>query len=259
MIGVLSTLAAAEWAPQMAGFQAGLADMGFAEGRNVAIEYRWAEGHLDRMPAMTQDLIGRKVAAIFASGNTSAVRGALAATKTIPIVFTTQTDPVAAGLVTSLNRPGGNVTGVTGLGVELGPKLLEIFHEMIPNATRFVLIVNPANPIMTQATTQGAQTAARRLGLDVDIVEAGTETEIDRAFAVAAERRVAGIIASDAFFINRRGQIAALGLRYKLPTMMASRPGVDAGALATYSASNDEFYRQAGRLYRPHPQGREAW
>jgi putative ABC transport system substrate-binding protein len=231
----------------MAAFQAGLADMGFADGRNLAIEYRWAEGHVDRMPAMTQDLIGRKVAAILMSGNTSAVRAALAATQTIPIVFTTQTDPVAAGLVTSLNRPGGNATGVTGLGVELGPKLMEIFHEMIPNATKFVAIVNPGNPIMTQATTQGAQTAARRLGLDVDIVEAGTETEIESAFAAAAERRVAGVLASDAFFMTRRAQIAALGLRYKLPTMMGTRTGVEAGVLAAYGASNADFYRQAGR------------
>lgn len=247
VIGSLNALSEAEWVRQMAGFRAGVADMGFVEGLNVTIDYRGAEGHVDRIPALIEELIGRKVAVIMASGSTSAVRAALAATRTIPIVFTTQTDPVATGLVASLNRPGGNATGVTGLGAELGPKLLEIIHEVLPGATKFAVLVNPGNPIMTQATTQGAQTAARRLGLDVIVLNAGTEEEIDRAFAAAAEQGAAGSLSGDAYFVNRREQLGALGLRYKLPTTVGSRQGVEAGALMSYSSNNADFYRQAGR------------
>jgi len=141
VIGVLYGVSAAEWAKPMAGFHRGLAEMGFVEGRNVVIEYRWAEGQFDRMPAMAGDLIGRKVAVILVGGSLPGVRAVMAATQTIPIVFTTQTDPVAAGVVASLHRPGGNVTGVTGLGGELGPKRLELLHEVIPKATRFAVLV----------------------------------------------------------------------------------------------------------------------
>jgi putative ABC transport system substrate-binding protein len=247
VIGVLSTLSASEWVQQMAGFETGLAELGFTDGRNIAIDYRWAEGHIDRMPAMAEDFIGRRVAVILASGNASAARFILGATRTIPIVFTTQTDPVAAGLVASLNRPGGNATGVTGLGAELLPKLLEIFHEMIPKATKFAVAVNPANPIMAQATTQGAQSAADRLGLEVIVLNASTENEIDRAFAIAIEQGAAGVLFGDAYFVNRREQVAALGLRYKLPIAGGTRQGVEAGALMSYAANNADFYRQAGR------------
>ena len=143
VIGVLYSVSAAEWTRPIAGFHRGLGEIGFVEGRNVTIEYRWAEGRFDRIPAMAADLIRRKVAVILVGGNITGVRALMTATQTIPIVFTTQADPVAAGVVPSLNRPGGNVTGVTGLGGELVPKRLELLHEMIPKATKFAVLVNP--------------------------------------------------------------------------------------------------------------------
>jgi putative ABC transport system substrate-binding protein len=247
VIGVLYGVSAAEWARPMAGFHRGLGEMGFVEGRNVAIEYRWAEGRFDRMPAMAGDLIGRKVAVILVGGNLPGVRNVMAATQTIPIVFTTNADPVAAGVVTSLGRPGGNVTGVTGLGGELGPKRLELLHEMLPTATKFAMLVNPSNPVTTQDAIQGAQAGARRLGLEIVVVNAGTEHEIETAFATAVQQRVAGLLGTaDAYFESRRDQIAALGLRHALPTISSSRASVAAGTLMSYGASNADFYRQAG-------------
>src|SRR5262245_47962754 len=171
VIGVLYGVSAAEWAKPMAGFHRGLAEMGFVEGRNVVIEYRWAEGQFDRMPA--SDLIGRKVAVILVVGSLPGVRAVMAATQPIPIGFTTQPDPVAAGVVASLHRPGGNATGITGLGGELGPKRMELLHEVIPKATRFAVLVNPTNPVTMQEGIQGAQTAAHRLGLEIIVVNAG--------------------------------------------------------------------------------------
>jgi putative ABC transport system substrate-binding protein len=148
VIGSLYGTSAAEWAAPMAGFRTGLSEAGFVEGRNVAIEYRWAEGHFDRMPTMAVDLVSRKVAVILVGGNLAGVRAALAATKTIPIVFTTASNPVATGLVTSLNHPSGNATGVTVIAVELGPKKVELLREMIPTATKIALLVNPTNSDM---------------------------------------------------------------------------------------------------------------
>jgi putative ABC transport system substrate-binding protein len=247
VVGVLHGGAAAEWKGPTAGLRAGLGDTGFVEGRNVAIEYRWAENQFDRMPAMAADLIAQKVTVIFVGGNTTGVRATVAATKVIPIVFTTQTDPVAAGLVASLNRPGGNVTGVTGLGVELGPKLLGIFHEMIPIAGKFEMLVNPRNPVFSQDQIRGVQIAAQRLGLDILFLNATTQDEITSAFATAAEQGVGGILSTDAFFESQRDQIATLGLRYKLATATGGRSAaVAAGTLMSYGASNIEFYRQAG-------------
>ena len=246
VIGVLYGVSAAEWVRPIAGFHRGLGEMGFVEGRNVAIEYRWAEGQFDRMPAMAADLIGRKVAAILVGGAITSVRAVMAATQTIPIVFTTQADPVAAGVVASLNRPGGNATGVTGLGGELGPKRLELLHELIPKATRFAVLVNPTNPVTTQDAIQGAQTAARRLGLEIIVVNARTENEIETAFASAAQQRAAWLFAEDAYFESRRDQIAALGLRHALPTMSGTRESAVAGTLMYYGANIGDFYRQAG-------------
>ena len=246
VIGVLYGVSAAEWAHPMAGFHRGLAEMGFVEGRNVAIEYRWAEGRYDRMPAMADDLIARKVAVILVGASLPGVRAVMARTQTIPIVFTTNTDPVAAGVVASLNRPGGNVTGVTGLGSELGPKRLELLHEVIPTATKFAVLVNPTNLVTMQDTIQGAQVAARRLGLEIIVVKASTENEIETAFATAVQQRAGGLVANDAYFESRRDQIAALGLRHALPTSIGSRESVAAGSLMSYGASIPDFYRQAG-------------
>jgi putative ABC transport system substrate-binding protein len=246
VIGVLYGVSAAEWVRPIAGFHRGLGEMGFVEGRNIAIEYRWAEGQFDRMPAMAADLIGRKVAVILVGGAIHGVRAVMTATQTIPIVFTTQTDPVAAGVVASLNRPGGNVTGVTGIGHELGPKRLELLRELIPKATKFAVLVNPTAPVTMQDAVKGAQTAARRLGLEIIVVPATTENEIETAFASAVQQRAAWLYAEDGYFESRRDQIAALGLRHALPTMSGTRESAVAGTLIFYGADIGDFYRQAG-------------
>ena len=246
VIGVLYGVSAAEWTRPMAGFHLGLHETGFVEGRNVAIEYRWAEGKYDRMPAMAADLVARKVSVILVGASLPGVRAVKAATKTIPIVFTTNTDPVAAGVVASLNRPGGNATGVTGLGSELGPKRLELLHELIPVATRFAVLVNPSNPVTMQDSIQAGQTAARRLGLEIIVIKASTEHEIEAAFASAVEQRAGALIGNDAYFESRRDLIAVLSLRHRMPSTLGSRDSVVAGALMSYGANTADFYRQAG-------------
>jgi putative ABC transport system substrate-binding protein len=246
VIGVLNGLSAAEWVGPVRGFQQGLGEVGFVEGRNVAIEYRWAGGEFDRIPAMASDLIARKVDVILVGGYLPGVRAVMAATRTIPIVFTTNSDPVANGIVASLNRPGGNVTGVTGLGGELLPKRLEVLHELVPTATKFVVLVNPANQVTLQSAILGARKAARPLGVEIVLVEATTEDEIEKAFASAVQQRAAGVITVDAYFESKRDQIAALGLRHVLPTAMGSHASVVAGALTHYGADPTDFYRLAG-------------
>jgi putative tryptophan/tyrosine transport system substrate-binding protein len=247
VIGSLYGVSAAEWASPMAGFRRGLSEWGFEEGRNVAIEYRWAEGQFDRMPAMAADLVSRKVAVILVGGNLDGVRAAMAATQTIPIVFTTAANPVTTGLVASLNRPGGNATGVTVFAGELGPKRLELLHELLPTAKRIALLVNPKVPVVMQDDIQGAQTAARRLGLEIVVVEGGSENEIERAFATAAQDRASALqVGNDAFLDGRRKEIAALGLRHALPTMSLTRDAVAAGSLMSYGSNRADVYRQAG-------------
>jgi putative ABC transport system substrate-binding protein len=247
VIGVLYGVSAAEWAEQMAGFRRGLGETGFVEGRNVAIEYRWAEGQYDRLPAMAADLVGRKVAVILAGGGDLATRAAMAATKTIPIVFTTAADPVGAGFVASLNRPGGNTTGASLLSRELEPKRLELLHEVVSTARRIALLVNPANSLVSQDVIQRVQAAARRLALEILVVEGRTESEIETAFATAVQQQAAALhVSSDAFFVNQRHQIAALALRHALPTVTGPRTAVAAGQLMSYGTNYPDLYRQAG-------------
>ena len=243
VIGVLRPNSAAEFAGPIAAFRAGLGESGFIEGRNVAIEYRWAEGHAEQMPAMAADLLARKVAVILVGGSTNGVHSVIAATQTIPIVFTTASDPVASGLVTSLNRPGGNVTGVTGLTIELEPKRLEILHEMLPSATRFALLVNPNEAVASKQRIEFAQTAAQQLGLELVILKAGTAAEVEAAFMAATEQRASALLADDASFDDR--QIAALGLRYRLPVDLGNG-GAVAGALMEYASRVADSQRQAG-------------
>jgi len=244
VIGFLRGDSAAEFAGPMAAFRAGLGESGFLEGRNVAIEYRWAEGHTERIPAMAADLVARKVAAILVGGTITGVRSVMAATQTIPIVFTTASDPVASGLVTSLNRPGGNVTGVTGLTIELVPKRLEMLHEMLPSATRFALLVNPNSPVANKQRIDGAQTAAQRLGLELVILKAGTAAEVEAAFMAATEQRASALLADDASFDDR--QLAALGLRHRLPVDSNSGDDAVAGVLMSYGSRIADNQRQAG-------------
>jgi putative ABC transport system substrate-binding protein len=247
VIGSLYAVSAAEWAPYMAGFRLGLSDAGFVEGRNVTIEYRWAEGHLEQLPGMAADLIGRRVNLILAGGSVVGVQVAMAATKSIPIVFTTAVDPVAAGLVASLNHPGGNVTGVTLISSELAPKRLELLREVFPTSTKIALLTNPKNPAIFNQDTKGVEEAARALGQQIVIVSASTANEIESAIAAAVQQRASAlVVGSDAIFVSSRSEIAALALRYLIPTISSERQGAAAGDLMSYGTNFIDTYRQAG-------------
>jgi len=247
VIGVLHGVSAAQWADRMVGFNQGLSEAGFAEGQNVAIDYRWAEGQFDRLPAMAADLVSRHVAVICAGAGDVAIRTAMAATKTIPIVFTTASDPVRAGFVTSLGRPGGNVTGATFMGVELVAKRVELLHETLPGATRIALLVNPNNPGLMQDNIQLSKVAVQRLGLEMVVVQAGSESEIESAVAAAVQQQANALsIGNDAYLSSRSRQVALLALRHALPTMSESRDGVAAGLLMSYGPNQAETFRQAG-------------
>src|SRR3954453_10561613 len=227
VIGVLHGVSAAQWADRMVGFNRGLGEAGFAEGRNLSMEYRWAEGQFDRLPAMAADLVSREVAVICAGAGDVAIRAAIAATKSIPIVFTTASDPVRAGFVTSLARPGGNVTGATFMGVELVAKRAELLHETLPSATMIALLVNPNNPGLMQDNIQLSKVAVQRLGLEMVVVEAGSESEIESAVVAAVQQQANALsIGNDASLSARRRQVALLALRHSLPTMSESRDGV---------------------------------
>ena len=247
VIGVLHGVSAAQWTDRMAGFHRGLAEAGFAEGRNVAIEYRWAEGQFDRLPAMATDLVSRKVAVICAGASNVAIQAAIVATRTIPIVFTTASDPVSAGFVPSLGRPGGNVTGITFFGVELVGKRLELLREVLPGATRIALLVNPNNPGLMKDNVQQSEAAVRRLGLEMVVVKAGSESEIESAVITAVQQQASVLsIGNDAYLSTRSRQIASFALRHALPTMTESREGVAAGLLMSYGPNQAESFRQAG-------------
>jgi putative ABC transport system substrate-binding protein len=247
VIGVLHGVAAAQWADRMVGFHRGLGEAGFAEGRNLAIEYRWAEGQFDRLPAMATDLVSRNVAVICAGAGDVAIRAAMAATKTTPIVFTTASDPVRAGFVLSLGRPGGNVTGATFMGVELVAKRLELLHEILPGITRIALLVNPNNPGLMQDNIQLSTAAVKRIGLEMVVIKAGSESEIETAVVAAVEQQAKALsIGNDAYLSSRSRQIASFALRHALPTMSESRDGVAAGLLMSYGPNQAETFRQAG-------------
>jgi putative ABC transport system substrate-binding protein len=246
VIGSLYGTSAAEWRILMAGFRTGLKEAGFVEGQNVAIEYRWADGHFDRMPAMAADLVARKVAVILVGGSLAGVRAALAATQTIPIVFTTASNPVTSGLVTSLSHKGGNATGVTMIAVELGPKKVELLREVLPRATKVALLMNPTNLDM-EAERENLQAAARHPGIELIILNARTTSEIEEAFAAGAQQQAAALyVGSDAYLVSQRDHIASLGLRHALPTIAPARIDVVAGELMSYGPSPADMYRQAG-------------
>jgi len=245
VIGILGGSTASSWEPQVAAFHKGLGEAGYTEGRNVAIEARWADGQYDRLPAMAADLIWRQVTVI-AAFTTPAARAAKAATATVPIVFTTISDPVQIGLVAGLSRPGGNVTGMSTLSVEVGPKLLEVLHEVAPKAAKIALLVNPTNP-NSETESKKLQAAARTLGLHLQVLNASTERDIDTAFATLGQLGTDGlIIIRDAFFQTRIGQFAALSVRYAMPTIFQDRAFAVAGGLMSYSSSDKDLYRQAG-------------
>jgi putative ABC transport system substrate-binding protein len=247
VIGVLHGVSAAQWADRMVGFNKGLGEAGFVEGRNVAMEYRWAEGQFDRLPAMAADLVIRKVAVICAGAGDVAIRTAIAATNTIPIVFTTASDPVRAGFVLSLGRPGGNVTGATFMGIELVAKRVQLLQETLPGATRIALLVNLNNPGLMQDNIELSKVAMQRLGLEMVLVKAGSENEIESAVVAAAQQRAHALsIGNDAYLSSRSRQVAFFALRHALPTMSESRDGVAAGLLMSYGPNQAETFRQAG-------------
>jgi putative ABC transport system substrate-binding protein len=243
VIGVLHGVSATQWTDRMVGFHRGLAEAGFAEGRNVRIEYRWAEGHFDRLPAMAADLVSRRVRVISTGAPDVAIRSAMAATNTIPIVFMTASDPVRAGFVSSLGRPEGNVTGVTLIAAELSAKRVELLHEIAPSVTRVALLVNPDNP----DNIQQFSAALHRLGLEMLVVKAGSESGIESAFATAVQQRAKAMhVGADAYLSSRSLQVSSLALRYALPTSSESREGVAAGLLMSYGQSHADVFRQLG-------------
>ena len=224
----------------------GLNDSGFVEGRNIAIEYRSAEGQYDQLPALAADLVNRQVAAIIAIGGTPSAPAAKAATATIPIIFSNGGDAVKLGLVSSHNRPGGNVTGVSFLVSALGAKRLELLRDLIPSATMIGFLVNPANP-NTAADISELQVAARTLGLQLHVQNASSATDIDAAFKIFAQQQVnAVMVAADAYFRSRRDQLAELAARHAVPATYAVREHAVVGGLMSYGPDIAEAYRQAG-------------
>jgi len=245
MIGFLNGGSPAEYAPMVAAFREGLKELGYVEGQNVAIEFRWAEGKYERLSALGTDLVRRQVAAIAAT-STPAAQAAKALTATVPIVFTTGADPVQLGLVASLNRPGGNVTGVSFLVNELTKKQFEVLHQILPKAALIGFLVNPAVAYARSQTTE-AQDAARALGRQLFVVTARTESEIDAAFAALVKKLAGGVITiSDPFLNSRRDQIVALAARHSLPALYPVRDYVAAGGLMSYGTSIIGAYRQVG-------------
>ena len=234
------------YAIRLRAFRLGLKATGFTEGQNVAIEYRWAEGHNDKLPALTADLVARQVAVIVAP-TTPSVLAAKAATKTIPIVFFTAGDPVDLGLVTSLSRPDSNLTGATTLTLEVGPKWLQLMHEMVPNATSLALLINPTSPNLAQTQSRDLQAAARSRGLQLHVLRASTEQEFDTVFASVSQLGAGGlVISSDSFFFSRSDQLAALAVRHAVPTIFGFREFVAAGGLMSYGGSLTESFRWVG-------------
>ena len=257
VIGFLGSRASGEDPQLLTAFQQGLKEAGYVEGQNVAIEYRFAENKYDRLPGLAAGLVQRQVALIAANG--PAAQAAKAATATIPIVFTAGFNPVEVGLVASLNRPGGNITGVTVLDVELGPKRLELLHELVPRASIVAVLVNPTDPIRAEAITKTVQTAARTLGLQLNVLQASSEADFDAVFASLLQMRVDGlVIGGDPFFNSKSEQLGALTARHAVPTIFQFRKFTASGGLASYGTSLTESYSADGRLRRPNSQGREA-
>jgi putative ABC transport system substrate-binding protein len=222
----------------VAAIRKGLSETGYVEGRDVVIEYRWAEGNYDRLPVLVPDLVRRQVAVIIAMG-TPVVFAAKAATSTIPIVFGGGIDPVKAGLVASLHRPGGNITGVTSMNAEIETKRLGLLHELLPRATRFAVLVNPNSPL-AESDIKDAQASAKAIGRQIEILTASNNREIDAAFASLVQKR------ADVFFTNRRVQLATLAVRHGVPAIYSFREFAEAGGLMSYGTSNADRDRQVG-------------
>jgi ABC-type uncharacterized transport system substrate-binding protein len=247
VIGFLHTTSPDTNADRLRAFRHGLKDAGFAEGENVAIEYRWADGQFDRLPALAADLVRRNVAVIAATGGTPAALAAKAATTTIPVVFGVFEDPVRLGLVASLARPGGNLTGINFFNIELAAKRLELLRELVPGAARVAVLVNPADATNAESQLRAVAAAAHALGLQIQVLNASSSREIDVAFApFVRERPDALFVGSGAFFLSRRVQLVHLASRHALPTTYSSRDFAEAGGLMSYGATIADAYRQVG-------------
>jgi putative ABC transport system substrate-binding protein len=246
VLGFVNVASAKSFARPLSAFLKGLGEIGYVDGQNVVIEYRWAEGGNDRLPSFVADLIQRKVNVIAATSTPAAIV-AKAATTTIPIVFTTADDPVRLGLVASLNRPGGNVTGATQATVEVAPKQLQLLHELVPTASIMALLVNPANPTLAGSNTKELQAAARILGLELHVLHASTEGEFDGVFAKLIQLRAGGlVIGSDPFFTGQIERLAALAVHHAVPAVYHWREFAVAGGLVSYGAAVTDVYRLAG-------------
>jgi putative tryptophan/tyrosine transport system substrate-binding protein len=246
VIGYLNGASAAEFPHLLAAFRNGLAESGYSEDRNVAIEYRYADGRYERLPALVADLLSRHVSVIVATAGTPTIRAAKAATATIPIVFVIGGDPVRFGIVASLNRPGGNITGVTLLGSEVAPKRLGLLLELIPSALVVGVLANPGNPI-SEPQLQELQAAARTLDRQLVVFKASTDNDIAAAFAAIDRQRVGALlVAADPFFDDRRQQLVALAARYKVPASYVRREFVTEGGLVSYGADVVDAFRRAG-------------
>ena len=245
VIGYLSSASPGSRAAYFAAFHQGLRETGWVEGQNVAIEYRWAEGHYDRLPALAADLVGRGVDGIV-TGNSNGITAAKGATTTIPIVFFGGGDLVAAGLIKSLARPGGNLTGISIMGPELGPKRLDLLSEVVPQARVIALLVNP-NSNGAETQIRDAQQVARAKGLQLPILKAGADGDFESAFASLAQLHAGGlVVAGDLFFDTRRDELVALAARYAVPTIYEWREFADLGGLISYGASQTDLLRQVG-------------
>jgi putative ABC transport system substrate-binding protein len=246
IVGFLNGQSAHTWGPMVAAFRQGLNEAGYVEGQNVSIEYRWAEGRPDQLPRLATDLIRHQVAVIVATGGNNSAIAAKAATNTIPIVFTSNDDPRKYGLVASLNRPGGNVTGVSWFSAELGPKRLALLHEMVPAATTVALLLNPNNAETARQPAE-LQEAARTLGLQLAVLNATTASDIDTAFTTIVQNGIGAlVVAGDSFLANRREQIITLAARHGVPTIYVNREMAGAGGLMSYGNSLTDAYRRAG-------------
>jgi putative tryptophan/tyrosine transport system substrate-binding protein len=254
VIGFLSNASPDLFAIRLRAFRQGLKEAGYAEGRNVAVEFRWAENQNDRLPALAADLVHRQVAVIVAAG-IPPVLAAKAATTTIPIVFEVSADPVEVGLVASLARPGGNVTGVTNLNAELGPKRLELLHELVPTATVIAVLVNPTNPTGVETFLRSLQPTARALGLHLQVLHASTEHDFDTVFTTLVQLRAGALVIMPDIFLNAwREQLAALAVRHAVPAIYQYREFAAAGGLVSYGTNDTEYYglfgTYAGRILK---------
>src|SRR5262245_20775676 len=247
VVGFLNSASLDTYAHRLRAFRQGLKEAGYVEGENVAIEYRWAEGQYDRLPALAGELVRRQVAVIAATGSIAAALAAKAATTTIPIVFATGEDPVRLGLVSSLARPGGNATGINFFIYELVAKRLELLHTLVPGATRVAVLVNPANVTTTASTLRDVEAAAQAMGLQLHIFNASTSGEINATFATLARERVDALfVGPDAMFNSRRVQIVILAARHGISTTYAQRGFVEAGGLMSYGTNLTDTYRHVG-------------